>query len=382
MSKKLLSFLGICLSITLSLFVFSMIYENTLPKIVENINNSAIGAILTAIVTVFLLQGQTAQEEQLDKSLKVFEKKQEIYHEFLDKLKEIVQDGKITISRMENGNDDTDELKDLLFQLAYIQMHSNDENTQAVFEGVTNLIRKMNDFTVRLKTAYSNRNELIAQFYADFSEELFAVVAILKSDLYNTNSKSISKESVQLLLQQCDLYVEGQKLDKYQIQTMFWHELQKRLREKLPNMQIEQHDFTNDVREYYARSRNRHRYFGIQFPIYHTQHGEQVDFKVELENDVYFGFKRQPDMAYPSENNLIAVVREQYFQGANQHWFGWKYPSRYRLDFWNLDDTAELTGDFVHFNHPQSMQQMVDEMANEIVQAVNLFVKSAKEKSI
>ena len=87
-------------------------------------------------------------------------------------------------------------------------------------------------------------------------------------------------------------------------------------------------------------------------------------------------------MAYPSENNLIAVVREQYFQGANQHWFGWKYPSRYRLDFWNLDDTAELTGDFVHFNHPQSMQQMVDEMANEIVQAVNLFVKSAKEKSI
>ncbi|WP_107960878.1 hypothetical protein [Neisseria cinerea] len=88
MSKKLLSFLGTCLSITLSLFVFSMIYENTLPKIVENINNSAIGAILTAIVTVFLLQGQTAQEEQRDKSLKVFEKKQEIYHGFLDKLKE------------------------------------------------------------------------------------------------------------------------------------------------------------------------------------------------------------------------------------------------------------------------------------------------------
>ena len=104
--------------LTLSLFVFSMIYENTLPKIVENINNSAIGAILTAIVTVFLLQGQTAQEEQRDKSLKVFEKKQEIYHEFLDKLKEIVQDGKITISRMENGNDDTDELKDLTIQMS------------------------------------------------------------------------------------------------------------------------------------------------------------------------------------------------------------------------------------------------------------------------
>lgn len=82
MSKKLLSFLGTCLSITLSLFVFSMIYENTLPKIVENINNSAIGAILTAIVTVFLLQGQTAQEEQRDKSLKVFEKNRKFITDF------------------------------------------------------------------------------------------------------------------------------------------------------------------------------------------------------------------------------------------------------------------------------------------------------------
>ncbi|WP_373740926.1 hypothetical protein [Neisseria sp.] len=382
MSKKLLSFLGICLSITLSLFVFSMIYENTLPKIVEEINNSAIGAILTAIVTVFLLQGQTAQEEQRDKSLKVFEKKQEVYHEFLDKLKEIVQDGKITISRMENGNDGTDELKDLLFQLSYIQMHSNDENTKAIFESVTNLIRKMNHFTVRLKTAHGDRNELIARFYADFSEELFAIVAILKSDLYSTDSKAISKELVQSLLHQCDLYVEGQKLDKYQMQTMFWHELQKRLREKLPEMAIEQQDFTNDVREYYARTRNRHRYFGIQFPIYHTQQGEQVDFKVEIENDLCIGFKRNPNAAYPSENKLVAISQAQYFQGANQHWFGWKNPSRYRLNFWNLNDTAELSGDFVHFNHPQSMQQMVDEMADEIASAVQLFVQQAKEQSL
>lgn len=382
MSKKLLSFLGICLSITLSLFVFSMIYENTLPKIVEEINNSAIGAILTAIVTVFLLQGQTAQEEQRDKSLKVFEKKQEVYHEFLDKLKEIVQDGKITISRMENGNDGTDELKDLLFQLSYIQMHSNDENTKAIFESVTNLIRKMNHFTVGLKTVHGDRNELIARFYADFSEELFAIVAILKSDLYGTDSKAISKELVQSLLHQCDLYVEGQKLDKYQMQTMFWHELQKRLREKLPEMAIEQQDFTNDVREYYARTRNRHRYFGIQFPIYQTQQGEQVYFKVEIENDLCIGFKRNPNAAYPSENKLVAISQAQYFQGANQHWFGWKNPSRYRLDFWNLNDTAELNGDFVHFNHPQSMQQMVDEMADEIACAVQLFVQHAKEQSL
>ena len=98
MSRKILIALGALLVISLSLFVFNLIYQNELPKIVENINNSAIGAIFTAIITVFLLQGQTATEEERDKNLSVFEKKQEVFHNFLEKLKEIVQDGKITIS--------------------------------------------------------------------------------------------------------------------------------------------------------------------------------------------------------------------------------------------------------------------------------------------
>ena len=103
--------------ISLSLFVFNLIYQNELPKIVENINNSAIGAIFTAIITVFLLQGQTATEEERDKNLSVFEKKQEVFHNFLEKLKEIVQDGKITISIRDDAKEgeNIDELKELLF---------------------------------------------------------------------------------------------------------------------------------------------------------------------------------------------------------------------------------------------------------------------------
>ena len=66
MSKKIYAWLGILLSISLSLFVLDKVYEDALPKIIEEINNGAIGAILTAIVTVFLLQGQTATEEERD----------------------------------------------------------------------------------------------------------------------------------------------------------------------------------------------------------------------------------------------------------------------------------------------------------------------------
>lgn len=73
--SKLVVILAILLAISLSVFVFSIIYEGEMPKLVENINNSAIGAIFTAIITVFLLQGQTATEEERDKNLSVFEKK-------------------------------------------------------------------------------------------------------------------------------------------------------------------------------------------------------------------------------------------------------------------------------------------------------------------
>ena len=67
--SKLLIGLATLLAISLSIFIFNAIYQNELPKIVEEINNSAIGAIFTAIVTVFLLQGQTATEEERERNL-------------------------------------------------------------------------------------------------------------------------------------------------------------------------------------------------------------------------------------------------------------------------------------------------------------------------
>ena len=106
-----------------------------------------IGVVITAIITVFLLQGQTANEEQRERSIKVFEKKQNVYHEFLDKLKVIIKDGEITIAaqgKKTESDNNVDELKDLLFQLGYIQMHTSEENTNKIFEKVAIIIQLMN----------------------------------------------------------------------------------------------------------------------------------------------------------------------------------------------------------------------------------------------
>ena len=54
------------------------------------------GAIVAAIITLFLLLGQTASEEMKERNAKIFEEKLRIYQEFLRKLCDVVKDQKIT----------------------------------------------------------------------------------------------------------------------------------------------------------------------------------------------------------------------------------------------------------------------------------------------
>jgi hypothetical protein len=98
--NKLLIALAILLTISLSLFVFSIIYEREMPKLVEDINNSAIGAIFTAIITVFLLLGQSETEEDKERNVKVFEKKSELFNNFIEELWKVWEDRNITLEEL------------------------------------------------------------------------------------------------------------------------------------------------------------------------------------------------------------------------------------------------------------------------------------------
>lgn len=72
--KRLLFWLGMVLMLSITILIFSKVYEGVIPKLVKSINNGAIGAILTAIITVFLLSQQSESEEIREKNSKVFEK--------------------------------------------------------------------------------------------------------------------------------------------------------------------------------------------------------------------------------------------------------------------------------------------------------------------
>ncbi len=100
MTRKLYIGLGILFTISISIFVFNAIYQGSIPKIVEEINNSSIGAILTAIITVLLLSQQSSSEEVKERNVRVFEEKSERFNTFINKLWDIWDDRVVSLEEL------------------------------------------------------------------------------------------------------------------------------------------------------------------------------------------------------------------------------------------------------------------------------------------
>lgn len=98
--KKIYVGLGVLFTISISIFIFSSIYQNAIPKIVEEINNSSIGAILTAIITVLLLSQQSSSEEVKERNVRVFEEKSERFNTFINKLWNIWDDRVVSLEEL------------------------------------------------------------------------------------------------------------------------------------------------------------------------------------------------------------------------------------------------------------------------------------------
>jgi len=330
-----------------------------------------IGVVITAIITVFLLQGQTANEEQRERSIKVFEKKQDVYHEFLEKLKEIIKDGQITIAaqgKNTNLDKNVDELKDLLFQLGYIQMHTSEENTNKVFERVAKIIQLMNDFS----SEGNDKQKILPEFYASLSEELFGIVSILKSDLYGIETNSIGREKILDLLRECDLFIDTEEFNKYDIQKYFLDELQNQLIVK--GYKIAKKDFTQDISEYYAKARNRHRWYGFSFEIYsYPNSSEKVYLEFGIENSYYYGFRNKsenadfnPELRDSLQNSLIGF----HF---NKNWIH-TYSKKNDLDFWKLNSPS-----FERLKNPRKREGLITDIVQEIDSNVKSFVQNAEK---
>lgn len=118
------------------------------------------GALVAAIITLFLLKGQTAVEADRQKDSKVFEEKLRIYQEFLRKLCDVVKDQKIT----------ADEEIELQFQVSYIAMHTKSEAIKIISEQVRKIV-------VGIKNNEKDSNNMLSQ--------LFVISDALYKELYD-----------------------------------------------------------------------------------------------------------------------------------------------------------------------------------------------------
>lgn len=325
-----------------------------------------LGSVITCIITLLLLQGQSSTEELKERNMTIFERKQEVYHKFLEKLQQIVQDGQIAIySKDENGNVDRtiDELKELIFQIGYLQLHTSKETIEQVLKNLTNMIGALNDFDA---TDNAEKQKTMAEFYSSFSDSLFRIVSILKKDLYNTDdSEPIKKEEMQKVLLQCNLYVETEDLNPKDLQCLFWDKLQDKMIEKGYN--LEKYDFKSDVEKYYARARNRHRWYGVEVPV-ETADGKKHCFSVEIENTYYYGFKRPEENAQDEKtSNVLSAMNTQ----PSAWWFGWKFPSGdLCLDFWRMNSPA-----FDQLKDPRKQEAFIGKIADEMDGFIKRFIQ-------
>ena len=121
------------------------------------------GALVAAIITLFLLKGQTAVEADRQKDSKVFEEKLRIYQEFLRKLCDVVKDQKIT----------PDEEIELQFQVSYIAMHTKLDSIKIISEQVRKIV-------VDIKNNEKDSNNMLSQ--------LFVISDALYKELYDKDN--------------------------------------------------------------------------------------------------------------------------------------------------------------------------------------------------
>ena len=122
-----------------------------------------LGVVITATITVVLLDGQSKKEQTAKRNSKVFEEKLKIYKNFLDTLYGAVKDEELT---------DKEKIE-LQYQTSLVAMHCEPENILKLSEAVKKVITMM---CKPDRQRSFNNNVLL--------ETLFDVVEALRKDLY------------------------------------------------------------------------------------------------------------------------------------------------------------------------------------------------------
>lgn len=154
-----------------------------------------LGVIISAVITMILLKGQTETDAEREKTAKVFEEKLKIYQEFLRTLCDVIRDS--CISKEE---------QDLLaFQTSYVAMHCNSEHLPAISEAVKRIIKE--------KCPDDNKDGDKKRSKSDSSDPLlsglFDLVEAFRKDLYGDGFKFVEQHKGKVIANFANAYHEA-----------------------------------------------------------------------------------------------------------------------------------------------------------------------------
>ena len=183
--------------ILLVIFIFVATLSGAWPGegVSAQILSALAGAVVTAIITMFLLLGQTSNEEKKERNAKIFEEKLRIYNEFLQKLCQVVQD--MDISKEEEIM--------LEFQVAQLAMHTSTESINTISKQVSNII-------AGIKQKENKNGEMLEQLFniADtFYKELYG-----KENEVDDESRSDTLDNFLNILRPVELILDNEKIKR------------------------------------------------------------------------------------------------------------------------------------------------------------------------
>ena len=135
---------------------------------------AVLGVIITAIITMILLRGQSDTDIERERAAKIFEEKLKIYQEYLHTLCEVVKDRSLS-----------DEEKMLLeFQTSYVAMHCDSQYIATVSTAVRRLIGYIcPDEESKESNMYKSNSP------DPLLDNLFCIVEAFRKDLYGDDFK-------------------------------------------------------------------------------------------------------------------------------------------------------------------------------------------------
>lgn len=245
-----------------------------------------IGVFITAIVTAFLLRGQTEGDEKREKSVKVFEEKLKIYKDFLSKLQEIVKNGEIS----------DDNVKELIFQISYIAMHTSSG--------------RVNKILTLLKTTIAeiDTNE---KGYKNFANSILNIMLELQEALYRDKleekEEKIDPKFFDELIKDIETTAEIQADNR-------------QLRDQVMEI-LSSSDFLKD--KIYKNTKGT-LWFGVE------GRGKRFQICVTRTGNGYVAIRNR-DNENDKDPVYVEMIEKIGFRATQYSWFGTKYFNAYRI---------------------------------------------------